>query len=333
MNRSASINGQNKFTISFSADMEQELKKSLLFDDAGNSVGDTNTIKVATVRPGFHMLVAQTEPGYMPTYEFDLQNMPLTFSFCLSGNLEINFNQGKGKHPAKLVNKRGVNALICMEQSKGYSHYWSDDRINAVTLLLRREIVEEYLAQEMGTIPHDCRKLLRGQDSPISLPMTARMYQIAAEPFAYCYEGAVARLHLESCALELLALQVDRLVHNGVSIVKDLNRFEEERVRAVADTLIKNMAEPPSFSTLARQVGINEAKLRRGFKKVFGMSPHQFLMRQRIASARELLLGQHLDVSQAAAYVGYSNISHFIICYKRVFGVTPGCHKRECASY
>ncbi len=191
MNRSASIHSQNKFTISFSHDMEQELEKSLLFDDAGNSVGDANTIKVATVRPGFHMLVARTEPNYMPSYEFDLRNMPLTFSFCLSGNLEINFIQGRGKRTAQLVNERGVNALMCMERSKGYSHYCSEDRINAVTLLLRREIVEEYLAQEMGTIPDDCRKILRGQDSPISLSMTSRMYQVAAEPFAHRYEGGM----------------------------------------------------------------------------------------------------------------------------------------------
>jgi len=331
MNQSYSTKGTNKFSVSFSTDMEEGVENFLHSDDAGNPVGEPGALSSVTVRPGFHMLVSQTEPGFMPTYEFDLQNMPLVFSFCLGGNLEINFNRGRGKKTAKLVNERGVNALVCMEESQGVSHYRSDDRINAVTLLLRREIVEEYLAQETGKIPADCRELLRDQDSPFILPMTSRMFHKAAEPFERRYTGAAKRLHLESCALELLALQIDRLVHNGFAVDKAINRFEEERIRAVADMLIKNMTKPPSFSALARQVGINEAKLRRGFKHVFGAPPLQFLMRQRMATARELLLGQHLDVAQAAAYVGYSNTSHFIICYKKIFGVTPGCHKFGCA--
>jgi len=322
----------HKFTISFSTGEKHELGDSLRFDDAGNPIGDVKATKFVTVRPGFHMLVARSDPGYIPAFNFDLQNMPVVFSFCLSGNQEINFNRGRGKRAATLLNERGVNSLVCLNQSNGYSRYLTGDTMHAVALLLRRDVMEEYLDLEMGMVPEDCRRILRNQGLPATLPMTPKMYQMAAEPFAHRYEGAAARLHLESCALELLALQVDRLVCGNFSKGKGLDRIEEERIRAVADILIKNMAEPPPFSTLARQVGINEAKLRRGFKQVFGTPPLQFLMRQRMASARELLLGQHLDVSQAATYVGYTNISHFIICYRRIFGVTPGCHKRGCSS-
>lgn len=320
----------HKFTVSYSIDAVHELEASLRFDDAGNPVGDASATKFVTVRPGFHMLAARTDPRYIPAYTFELQDMPLAFSFCLSGSQEINFNRGTGKRGTTFRNERGVNSLMRLGRSAGFGRYLSGDPLHAVAILLHREVLEEYLAQELGEIPEDCRSLFRRQGVPVSLPMTSKMYQMVAEPFAHRYEGAAARLHLESCALELLALQIDRLVHNTFSTEKKLNRFDEDRIRAVADLLIKSMAAPPAFSTLARQVGVNEAKLRRGFKQVFGVPPLQFLMRQRMACARELLLGQHLDVSQAASYVGYTNISHFIICYKKIFGVTPGCHKRGC---
>ncbi len=82
---------------------------------------------------------------------------------------------------------------------------------------------------------------------------------------------------------------------------------------------------PPTIPELALQVGMNSAKLQRDFKQVFGTTIGQFLVQQRMACARELLLAKDIDVTQAALAVGYSNVSYFIRCYKKAFGITPGC--------
>ncbi len=284
-------------------------------------------MQFSTIKPGFHILTSRTEPGYMPSYTFDLQEMPLSFSFCLSGKLDINFNGGREKRPESFLNQRGVNALVHLDRTSGYSRYLSDETLYAVTILLHPEVLEDYWAKEMGLMPEDCRMFLYGQKRLVTLPMTPEMHQMAAEAFSPRYQGSAALLHLEGCALELLALQTDRLVRDTHVKEWPPNYSDDERIRAAADILTEKMANPPTTSALARQVGVSESTLRRGFKSIFGLPPLQYLLRQRMTYARELLSSQSLDVSQAASHVGYANVSHFIICYKRLFGVTPGCHK------
>jgi len=128
------------FTLSCPDDAEHDLGNSLRFDDAGNPVGDANAINLITIRPGFQMLVTRTDPNYMPAFKFDIQDMPFAFSFCLSGNQEINFNRGNAKQSLSFFNERGVNSLVCLEQSSGYSRYLSGDFSCAVAILLRRDV-------------------------------------------------------------------------------------------------------------------------------------------------------------------------------------------------
>ena len=321
------------FTFSYSADKGHDLERRLRFDDAGNMVGEAGSIQFVTVKPGFHILATRTNPGFMPSYSFDIQNMPLTFSFCLSGKVDINFNGCGSRRPASFLNQRGVNALMCLDQSSGHSHYLSDEVSNSVSILLHPDLLADYWGKEMAAIPEECHRILRKRNRLLTLPMTPEMHQVTAEAFSSRYQGSAARLHLESCALELLAMQTDRLTRDRLLNRPCLNRPDEERIRAAAEILIEKMADPPTISTLAGQVGVNESKLRRGFKEVFDLPPLQFLMHQRMTRARELLTSRSLDVTQAASNVGYTNVSHFIICYRRVFGVTPGRHKTGRTSY
>lgn len=312
--------------MSYSIERGHELECSLRRDNKGRMVAETDSMQFVTIKPGFHIFVTRAEPGCMPFYTFDLQTMPLSFSFCLSGKLDISIGGGR-KRPASFLNERGVNAMVCLDRSSGHGRYLSDEVLHAATLLLHPDVLEDYWAEEMGMMPEDCRRVLRGQEWFITLPMTPEMHQMAAETFSPRFQGNAARLHLESCALELLALQTDRLVRNTLLQERLLNRSDEERIRAAADILVEKMVDPPTTSALARQVGVSESKLRRGFNDVFGLPPLQYLLRHRMTCARDLLTSRSLNVSQAASHVGYANVSHFIICYKRLFGVTPGCHK------
>ncbi len=186
----------------------------------------------------------------------------------------------------------------------------------------------ELIAEEVGEMPKDCRTLLQQDSLVLSLPMTSEMYNVAARAFHHPYHGTASRLHLESCGLELLALQIDQLSRHNMHCGKSLCRADEERIRMAGDILLRQMASPPTISAMAVEVGVNTAKLQKGFKQIFGVTIGQFLLQHRMSYARELILDRQVDVTEAAFTVGYSNVSHFIRYYKRVFGVTPGCHKQ-----
>jgi AraC-like DNA-binding protein len=83
------------------------------------------------------------------------------------------------------------------------------------------------------------------------------------------------------------------------------------------------LEEPPSLPELARSVGLNEFKLKVGFRTHFGTSVFGYLRAQRMDQARRLLVRGELSVTEVAARVGYSNPSKFAAAFRKHFGRPP----------
>jgi AraC-like DNA-binding protein len=76
--------------------------------------------------------------------------------------------------------------------------------------------------------------------------------------------------------------------------------------------------------SLVRLTGLNRDKLHRCFRAVFGLSPFEYLRKQRLQKAMLLLQDGELNVTEAAAMVGYNNLSYFAKAFKSMFGIAPG---------
>jgi AraC family transcriptional regulator len=59
------------------------------------------------------------------------------------------------------------------------------------------------------------------------------------------------------------------------------------------------------------------------FKKSVGMTPHQYILQQRIDRAKYLLKSSNLDISEIAFMVGFCDSSHLTRCFKSSLGKTP----------
>ena len=64
------------------------------------------------------------------------------------------------------------------------------------------------------------------------------------------------------------------------------------------------------------------------FKLSTGTTPHQYVMRQRVERAQELLREGPTPLAQVATHVGFETQSHFTSVFRRLSGVTPK-HYRE----
>ena len=62
---------------------------------------------------------------------------------------------------------------------------------------------------------------------------------------------------------------------------------------------------------LAKSCAINEFKLKKGFKMMFGTTIYGALQEKRLKIAYELLMQRDINISEAATFVGYKSISHF----------------------
>jgi AraC-like DNA-binding protein len=81
--------------------------------------------------------------------------------------------------------------------------------------------------------------------------------------------------------------------------------------------------------TLAREAGMSLAVFHAQFKAVTATSPMQYVKTTRLHHARLLMAQDGLNVSTAAAHVGYESASQFSREFKRLFGVTPADEARR----
>ena len=72
-------------------------------------------------------------------------------------------------------------------------------------------------------------------------------------------------------------------------------------------------------------VGVSRFNLIRSFNKALGLSPHAYLLQQRLHLARRLLLQGHKPVD-AALQAGFADQSHMTRLFRRQYGITPGLY-------
>jgi AraC-like DNA-binding protein len=74
---------------------------------------------------------------------------------------------------------------------------------------------------------------------------------------------------------------------------------------------------------LAERAHMSPSTFRQHFRAVVGTSPLQFQKQLRLQEARQLMLNQNIDASNASGLVGYESASQFSREYSRLFGAPP----------
>jgi AraC family ethanolamine operon transcriptional activator len=83
---------------------------------------------------------------------------------------------------------------------------------------------------------------------------------------------------------------------------------------------------PVPLAEVSRKIGLSERGLRNAFYGVRGMSPTQFLRRQRLLSARRALSHRqaaHPTVTGVAVNHGFYELGRFAAAYRKAFGEAP----------
>jgi AraC family transcriptional regulator len=129
-------------------------------------------------------------------------------------------------------------------------------------------------------------------------------------------EGGARPLLVHGAALEFLAACLDPAAPPDA-----IPRRERILLIAARDRLLRDLSAAPTIADLARETGLNQRKLKQGFKRMFGLGVHALFQRARMDRARVLLARQ--GVTATAMTLGYSNASHFSAAFRKQFGVAP----------
>lgn len=139
------------------------------------------------------------------------------------------------------------------------------------------------------------------------------------------FTGGVKKLFLQSKIIELLALQCEQ--HERAAELRTektiLSAGDRERIYHARDLLLSQMQAPPSLHELARQAGLNEFKLKNGFREVFDNTVFGYLNEHRLEYAQQLVKEQGQSLTDIADALGYSSIQHFSNAFRKKYGVSP----------
>jgi AraC family transcriptional regulator len=95
------------------------------------------------------------------------------------------------------------------------------------------------------------------------------------------------------------------------------------KLHKVEDYVREHLDQDISVETLAEMVELSPFHFSRVFKEATGMSPLQFVTRERIARAEQLVRETSRSLIDIALEVGYTSPSHFAQVFRRVVGTTP----------
>jgi AraC-like DNA-binding protein len=96
-----------------------------------------------------------------------------------------------------------------------------------------------------------------------------------------------------------------------------------DRVREI---LSGRLTENVALVELAIETGVNRFSLLRAFSRAYGLTPHAWVIQERVRRSRDLLRAGRAPAEVAAA-VGFADQSHLTRHFKRLVGVTPGRYR------
>lgn len=125
------------------------------------------------------------------------------------------------------------------------------------------------------------------------------------------------------CSAMLLILQELNRIH--LNVQKHLTPF---MVRLLSLTEQKEFLRYTA-KELGDALNYSPAHLNRLFKEHFDLTPYEYLQNHKFRYAHNLLQNSGIGISEIAAEIGYSNLSHFFSNFKKRYGMTPSeCRRR-----
>ncbi len=138
------------------------------------------------------------------------------------------------------------------------------------------------------------------------------------------YSGGIRKTFLLSKCLEILVLQAESFMHTEkTNHIYPKNKTDLERLDFARKYIIEHVDMPPSLRELAKISGLNEYKLKRGFKEAYNDTVFGYLTNYRLMTAKQKLESNSLSIAELAYELGFSSPQHFSKTFKERFGMSP----------
>lgn len=271
------------------------------------------------LRPGLEVSIGDLRLCDRVIFEHPETEHSLHYHFHFSGGHEDRYTSiGSGEYIF-----HGSGFTPKMKSQCYYEHPYLE-----VEFTVQPELLRSFSGDSEGQLPKELQHLIRPYDElkyhrcgAATLPM-----QRVAQQILHCpYRGIAKRMYLEGKVLELMGMLVGQEIEicNGKSNPQPLQPDVVDRIHHAREIILQRLNNPPSLNELARQVGLNECTLKRGFRSCFGTTVFGYLRNYKLEQARQLLEAGDMKITEIARAIGYTSRSPFAAAFRKQFGMNP----------
>ncbi len=135
--------------------------------------------------------------------------------------------------------------------------------------------------------------------------------------------GPSGKNYTESLASSLAVHLAQNYGHRDGQTRTGTVGVSSRRIRQAMEFINERLGQDISLKEIAQSVNLSQFHFARLFKESVGLSPHQFVIKQRIERAKRLLLQGDSPIATIAVDVGFADQSHFTSQFRKRCGLTP----------
>ncbi len=225
---------------------------------------------------------------------------------------------------------------ICI-QIDNKSYQVGDNKIIVISNLEKHETRILSSTYERYFIIFSQKKLERYLDSPELISI----FKNRPIAFSHCFEAPKDAEDIfqsiikenenrDAFSEDIIAMKVKLLLIQlyRVQPFPFTNTNTQKQIHAIQKYIAENFRSEIKISDLSAKFFINECYLSHTFKRLTGYSPKKYLMANRLAHAKHLLVHSCITINEVATQSGFSDSNSFIRSFKKEFDMTPNEYRR-----
>jgi AraC-like DNA-binding protein len=138
-------------------------------------------------------------------------------------------------------------------------------------------------------------------------------------------KDALADLTLQELLVRIIQAQTIKSIENT-----DLSFATNTPISYVIDYIKKNLNNDISLKKLSSFSSMSATSLYRFFKRELGMSPLEFILKEKLKCAKKLLTSPSIHINEVCYLSGFENANYFSRLFKKYEGITPKQYQLLC---
>jgi AraC-like DNA-binding protein len=257
---------------------------------------------------------------------FDLLPQFIILHFQFDGNFWGNFVNGNeynfnaGEHNIFVVGKDYSTQNLFLQQEK----------MNFCSIYIPMNVFEKYLSMEDIFFALYTEKRKSEQSFMLfeqNLPINLTVGNLLKDFFSSKQSGIFKSLYMEAKIMEILASQLQQYAAKNqkpeTANKQSIKDADIEKLHTVKEVLQNTFLQSYSLQSIAKMGGINEFKLKKGFKEIFGNTVFGYLADLKMEYAKEKLVQKKASISEISDEIGFQHPQHFSQAFKKKYGYSP----------